>query len=372
MWTDPDGAAHDKLHLHWRLAQPARGANLAKLKALRALAARLVGGDPSNMPIVHPIRWAGSWWRKCDPAKLCAIEAIDADREIDLDPALAILEAALDASQGQGGRRADAPGAPAPGAEAREKRREWEEAFAKLLAGAEYHPTLVPLAASYAAWGAPEPVAYNTLRSLLLNSTPSDPERLRRRDAELEKLEDTVASAYAKFGDGTGAGDAGAGAAASAAPSASLKQEIDLDLFGVDTPPPDLTHDILPADWVDIIWTSAFAAAAPPDYVALAAIVAAAGAIGNARVALAGPGWREVIVLWGALVGPPSAHKSPAMNDVRLALTRIDKKLLEQWRFACDKLEADHEIELAQALKGQKKNVKKPAKPPLRNFSTTT
>jgi hypothetical protein len=52
----PDGAAHDKLHLHWRLAQPARGANLARLKALRSLAARLVGGDPSNMPIVHPIR----------------------------------------------------------------------------------------------------------------------------------------------------------------------------------------------------------------------------------------------------------------------------------------------------------------------------
>ena len=114
VWTDPEGAAQNKLHLHWRLAQPARGANLARLKALRALAARLAGGDPSNMPIVHPIRWAGSWWRKCDPAKLCAIEAIDADREIDLDPALAILGAALDASQGQGGRRADAPGAPPP------------------------------------------------------------------------------------------------------------------------------------------------------------------------------------------------------------------------------------------------------------------
>jgi uncharacterized protein DUF3987 len=207
------------------------------------------------------------------------------------------------------------------------------------------------------------------LRSLLLNSTPSDPERLRRRDAELEKLEDTVASAYAKFGDDTAAGAAGAGAAASAAPlNASLKKEIDLDLFGVDTPPPDLTHDILPADWVDLIWTSAFAAAAPPDYVALAAIVAAGGAIGNARAALAGPGWREAVVLWGALVGPPSAHKSPAMNDVRLALTRIDKKLYEQWRVACDKFEADHEIELAQTLKGQKKNVKKPAKPPLRQL----
>jgi hypothetical protein len=46
----------------------------------------------------------------------------------------------------------------------------------------------------------PEPAADNWLRSLLLNSTPQSAERKRRRDTELAKLPQTVASAYAKFG----------------------------------------------------------------------------------------------------------------------------------------------------------------------------
>jgi Protein of unknown function (DUF3987) len=190
----------------------------------------------------------------------------------------------------------------------------------KLLAGAEHHPTLVPLAASFAAWDVPEPAAYNTLRSLLLNSNPHGPERTRRRDVELEKLSETVASAYAKFGKTADAGTSGESAAA------SDWKEIDLRLlFGVDIPPPELIHDMLPAGWVDTIWASAFNAAAPPDYVANAMIVAAAGAIGNARTIAARPGWKEVSVLWGALIGPPSAHKTPAMNDAHEALTAIDK-----------------------------------------------
>jgi RecA-family ATPase len=43
-------------------------------------------------------------------------------------------------------------------------------------------------------------VTDNVLRSLLINSSPQDPERQRRRDAELAKLPQTVASAYEKFG----------------------------------------------------------------------------------------------------------------------------------------------------------------------------
>ena len=82
-----------------------------------------------------------------------------------------------------------------------ERRRiEWEDAFREILTGTSYHPTLTPLAASLASWGAPEPVTDNVLRALLINSTPQDPERARRRDAELAKLPQTVASAYTKFG----------------------------------------------------------------------------------------------------------------------------------------------------------------------------
>jgi hypothetical protein len=67
---------------------------------------------------------------------------------------------------------------------------------------------------------------------------------------------------------------------------------IDLDLFlaGTDLPPPELSDEALPQGWAEIIWGYAAIAEAPPDYVAIAAIVGAAGAIGNA---------------W-----PPSAHKN--------------------------------------------------------------
>ena len=80
----------DKLHIHWRLAEPAQGKALAKLKQARELAARIVGGDPSNKPISHPIRWPGSWHRKAEP-RLCEIEQVDADVEIELEAALAGL-----------------------------------------------------------------------------------------------------------------------------------------------------------------------------------------------------------------------------------------------------------------------------------------
>jgi hypothetical protein len=90
------GAPEDKLHLHWRLAGPAAGAdNLDKLKRARDLATRIVGGDPSNKSIVHPIRWPGSWHRKGEP-RLCRLEALNPAAEIDLDHALAALAKAAE------------------------------------------------------------------------------------------------------------------------------------------------------------------------------------------------------------------------------------------------------------------------------------
>src|SRR5262249_31533120 len=92
-WTNPaTGKSEDKLHGHWRLKKPARGKDLRKLKELRRLAHVLVGGDMSNVPIVHPIRWPGSWHRKSTP-RLCEIVSTEhIDNEIDLDDALAKLE----------------------------------------------------------------------------------------------------------------------------------------------------------------------------------------------------------------------------------------------------------------------------------------
>jgi hypothetical protein len=354
VWLNPQtGKLEDKLHLHWRLAEPVSDkAAIAKLKRVRVLAARLVGADPSGKSIAHPYRWPGSVHRKAEP-RLCAIEAAAPDAEIVLERCLEELETALGEA-----RQGDPVSQETPPPDGERGRVDWENAFAKILAGDEggYHPILVPLAASYAAWDVPEPATYNTLRSLLLNSNPQDPERTRRRDVELEKLSETVSSAYVKF-DRTAKADSAAGSTAPGAPV------VDLSLFGAEIPPPELTHDMLSADWVDLVWTSAAAAAAPPDYVAAVMVAAGAGAIGNARIVAIGSGWEEAIVLWMALVGPPSAHKSPAMGDVRKALTQIDRRLEARWRSECDLLEANYEIELAQATK--KKSVKKPAKPPL-------
>lgn len=92
-WLDEDGVAQDKLHLHWRLKEPARSPDdLAALKGARTSAARLVGGDSTNNPICHPIRWAGSWHRKKEP-RLCSIVTAESDREITLAAAVVALPA---------------------------------------------------------------------------------------------------------------------------------------------------------------------------------------------------------------------------------------------------------------------------------------
>ena len=68
-WTNPEtGEIEPKLHIHYRLKVPARDkAALAALKIARKLATHIVHGDPTNNPVAHPIRWAGSWHRKNEP-----------------------------------------------------------------------------------------------------------------------------------------------------------------------------------------------------------------------------------------------------------------------------------------------------------------
>ena len=94
IWTNGDGEIEDKLHVHWRLTKPISGKpNLDKLKLAREIAASIVDGDPTCAPINHPLRWPGSWHRKAKP-RLCEIETLNADVEIDLDDALKRLTAA--------------------------------------------------------------------------------------------------------------------------------------------------------------------------------------------------------------------------------------------------------------------------------------
>jgi hypothetical protein len=147
---------------------------------------------------------------------------------------------------------------------------------------------------------------------------------------------------------------------------------IDLDLFlgGSDLPPPELNDDALPRSWAEIIRAFAGVAEAPPDYVAIAAIAGAAGAIGNACAVEGKRGWREAAVLWGVLIGPPSAHKSPAMKAAHNALAAIDHELYLEWKKECEQLEAQHQMALdARAAEGKsQKTVKKLERPPLKHL----
>jgi RecA-family ATPase len=90
-WINPDtGKTELKTHLHWRLKVPAKtAAEHERLREARSVALRIVGGDPSAAPPVHPLRWPGSWHRKGEP-KLADI-VLQTDNEIDLLEALAML-----------------------------------------------------------------------------------------------------------------------------------------------------------------------------------------------------------------------------------------------------------------------------------------
>lgn len=109
-WADPEtGEAQDKVHLHWRLSEPTReNDEHAGLKQARRLATLLVGGDPSAVPLVHPLRWPGSWHRKAEP-RLAWIVAYRPDREIHLDDAVDLLDGAV----GQAGLKPPQSDAPA-------------------------------------------------------------------------------------------------------------------------------------------------------------------------------------------------------------------------------------------------------------------
>ena len=97
-WTNPEtGGAEPKLHLHWRVNKPTtRPDEHAMLKEARKLATELVDGDGTNISIVHPIRWPGSWHRKGTP-RLANIVA-SSDSEMDLVEAVVRLRDASGAA----------------------------------------------------------------------------------------------------------------------------------------------------------------------------------------------------------------------------------------------------------------------------------
>jgi hypothetical protein len=110
-WVSPiTGEVKPKVHLHWRLNEPtAAQEDHDRLRQARTLAATLVGADPTGKPVVHPLRWPGSWNLKTDKGRMATIAALNESAEIDLGDALEKLEAAIEAAGSKA--HADMPGA---------------------------------------------------------------------------------------------------------------------------------------------------------------------------------------------------------------------------------------------------------------------
>lgn len=89
-------------------------------------------------------------------------------------------------------------------------------------------------------------------------------------------------------------------------------------------PPLDL-HGLLPPALAQWVSDSAAEKGAPSDYVLGALLSAAGAAIGTSRWACPRHGWAEPPVLWTALIGSPSAGKSPALDTVQGPLRKIEK-----------------------------------------------
>jgi hypothetical protein len=73
-----------KLHVWWRLTEPAEGADLARLCALRGEIADKVGGDPHFRSAHQPIRVPGTLYRKGGVERVVTIRQHDPRREVDL------------------------------------------------------------------------------------------------------------------------------------------------------------------------------------------------------------------------------------------------------------------------------------------------
>jgi hypothetical protein len=335
------GQPEDKLHLHWRLKVPANGkAALAALKQARDLAARLVGGDPSNKPVCHPIRWPGSWHRKAEP-RLCEIEQVDADVEIELETALGRLQAVSPPE----------PEAKSNGCSGSSDSSEWFALVNGVITGTSYHAPLVALAARLVGSGMHDGTTVKLLRAIMSASTaPHDAMRWQRRFDAIPRIVSSAREKYAITGDDK-------------APAPVPPEPV--DLWG-HFEPPTLPCGLLP----DTIEKYAFAQAetmgVDPGGVAMAALAVCAAAIPD-RIKLVmkqySTEWTETARLWVGLVGQPSTKKSPIISAVIRPLVRLDANLLRDFLFELERWE--------QLDKDERKKASKPVQKRLRLEDTT-
>ena len=319
----------DKLHLHWRLKKPTTTPeDHALLKRAREMATALVGGDTTNIPLVHPIRWPGSWHRKSD-ARMAQIIALNEGAEIDLQDALSALKEASLGNTLQSGTK------PASGPHSGVSDMMWQgkgaDDYARLLRGmktdGEKHASVRDVAASMAAQGCTQRFVEGFIRA---NCPVYD-----------RNVHNSIESAFQKFAKG---------------------REPDpdpVDLWGR-FDPPALPEGLLPPIIEEFARVNGNQMGADPAGLAVAALVTCAAAIPD-MVAIKvkrHADWTESARLWAALIGPPSAKKSPIITAATGPLCRLDVEMMRAWQ----KRLAHHET----LAKEEKKGTQRPPQTRLR------
>jgi len=123
-------------------------------------------------------------------------------------------------------------------------------------------------------------------------------------------------------------------------------REPDMSFLEEEKAPPDFPLEIFPPELKEWVTQTATSKSAPADYVAGTLLTVSASLIGTSRQIVCWDSWSEPPILWTALVGSPSAGKSPAMDPVLSALARLEGDDLEDHAealciYETDKLEAE-------------------------------
>ena len=320
-WTNPTtGEIEPKLHLHWRLTEPTREASdHARLKLARTLATALVGGDASNKPIVHPIRWPGSWHRKRAP-RLARIEALHADREIDLADALQRLKDAADAAGVGSTAKAAGDGSTGTG-----EARDTAELVRAILTAEDYHAPLATLAMRFLKAGTADAQAVVLLRGIML-AIPEAQRDMKdgqpqpgRWQARFDDIPRAVSTARAKIGERSNATPEQPGGAW----PDPLDFLADADMTGV----PELRAEHLPDALAGFAFDTAGRMGVDPAAVALTGLVALASVMHDdwrLQPKARDEDWTEQPRIWGAIVGDPSILKTPVLKATTKPIDRLD------------------------------------------------